>query len=259
MEVGVVVGLLVAGGGMLLACHLEGQSLRLLLQPTAFTVVIAGTLAAVLMQYPLSITKEAFRRVGVMFHSRSQPVAVLVEDLAGYARLADRGGLLVLDEVLDGICDPFLRKALTLAVDGVPPAEIRATMELDLAAQDHTAQVMDDLFETAGSTAPPLGILGAVLGLIHVMRTLGNLNEVGPGIGAAFVSTLYGVGLANLLILPLGGRLRLRELEQRRRNEMLLEGVLGIVARVRPRFLESRLRSYVSSSADREQIRARAG
>ena len=258
VDAGTIVGLTLAASGMLLACHLEHLSLSILLQPTALTVVVAGTVAAVLIQYPFPVVKEAFRRAGAMFHSRHQPSSVLADDLAGYARLADRGGLLVLDEELSGIGDPFLKKALTLAVDGASAAEIQTTMELDLAAQDHMGQLVDELFETAGATAPPLGILGAVLGLIHVMRALANLNDVGAGIGAAFVSTLYGVGLANLLILPLGGKLRLRELEQRRRQEMVLEGVLGIVARMRPRFLESRLRSYFKVSGNRARSKSLA-
>lgn len=258
IEIGTVVGLVVAVAGVLFACQLEGQSLRLLLQPTAMTVVVAGTFAAVLIQYPPPVLREALVRAAAVLHSRSPSSAVLADDLAGYARLADRGGLLVLDKELEGIRDPFLKKALMLAVDGATATEIRATMELDMAGQDHTAQMVDDVFETAGSTAPPLGILGAVLGLIHVMRALANLNDVGAGIAAAFVSTLYGVGLANLLILPLGGKLRLREMEQRRQNEMMLEGVLGIVARMRPRFLESRLRSYFRSSGGRSRPKAMA-
>lgn len=259
VEVGTLMGLLVALGGILCACHLEHQSLRLLLQPTAFIVVVAGTVAAVLIQYPLAVVKEALIQAGAILYSRAASAEDLVADLAGYARLANKSGLLILDEELTRIRDPFLSKALTLAIDGMGEADIRSTMELDLSAHEHTAHLVDQVFETAGATTPPLGILGAVLGLIHVMHALGNLNDVGPGIAAAFVSTLYGVALANLFILPLGGKLRLRELERQRKNEMLLEGVLGIVARIRPRFLENRLGSYVASPRIRQTSRTLAG
>ena len=244
LEKSTILGVLLAVSCVVLGCYLEGESLGLLLQPTALAVVVMGTTSVVLIQFPIAVLREAFRQAFWLFRSHAHGSETLAQDLLRYAKQAQTSSLLSLDGELDRIRDPFLRKALTLAVDGAQEAEIRSTMQLETNAREHIADLVDQLLETAAAVAPPLGILGAVLGLLHVMQLLNDFDQVGRGIAAAFVSTLYGVGLSNLFLLPIAGNLRLRERELRRRQEMLLEGVLGIVARTRPRSLEAKLGSY---------------
>ncbi len=258
-EASTTLGVLLALACIVLGCYFEGESLSLLLQPTALAVVVMGTASVVLIQFPVSVLREALRQALGIFRSPSHGSERLTQDLMRYARQAETSGMLSLDAELERIRDPFLHKALMLAVDGTKEAEIRSMMQLETNAREHVADLVDQLLETAAGVAPPLGILGAVLGLLHVMQLLNDFDQVGKGIAAAFVSTLYGVGLANLFLLPLAGNLRLRELELRRRQEMVLEGVLGIMAKTRPRSLEEKLGLYTLRTSVRPGQGVRAG
>ena len=239
-----IAGVLLAVGCVALGCYFEGESLSLLLQPTALAVVVLGTTSVVLIQFPVAVLRETAWEAMRIFRNGSQGNERLAADLLRYARQAQMSGMLALDAELERIPDPFLRKALMMAVDGAKEAEIRSVMGAEASAREHVAGLVDQLLETAAGVAPPLGILGAVLGLLHVMQLLNDFDQVGKGIAAAFVSTLYGIGIANLFLLPLAGNLRLREGERRRRQELILEGVLGILGKTRPRSLEAKLGSY---------------
>ncbi len=240
---------MVALAGIVYAVHVEGLGLRVLLQPTALLVVGAGTLGSVLVQYPVSLVGEAVRALqDAVFGVARESEAVAVE-LVRYARQARRKGVLSLDGELERIADPFLRRGMTLAVDGVSAVELREILGRELEAHGQRAELVAEVFETAGGAAPTIGILGAVLGLIHVMQLLGNADDLGRGIAAAFVSTIYGLGLANLLLLPLGGKLRMRAQAAELERAMVVEGVASIAGGVLPRALEARLGGYVGGAA----------
>lgn len=246
-EMSTVCGLLVAVAGIAWGFHLEGAGLRLLLQPTAFLVVGAGTAGAVLVQFPAGVVVRAMRELRGAIFGESRDSSAVAADLVRYARMARRQGVVSLEGQLEGIADPFLQRALMLTVDGVGAEELRLILEREIAAQGEREAMASEVFETAGGAAPTIGILGAVLGLIHVMQMLGNMDEVGRGIAAAFVSTLYGVGAANLLLLPLGGKLRMRAQAVDLERLMILEGVVSIAGGVMPRALEVRLGGYVAA------------
>jgi len=150
-----------------------------------------------------------------------------------------------LDSELENIQDPFLRKALMLAVDGTEPQELRKIMDLELDNQSERKERLHMVFESAGGFSPTVGIIGAVLGLIQVMQHLDKMDEVGRGIAVAFVATIYGVAAANLVFLPAAGKLRIRLCEELVRNEMMLEGVISILEGMNPRMLEIKLRSFL--------------
>jgi chemotaxis protein MotA len=143
------------------------------------------------------------------------------------------------------IQDPFLKKALMLAIDGAEPEELRSMMELELDNQEEHGEKISQVFEAAGGYAPTVGIIGAVLGLIQVMQHLEDITEVGKGIAVAFVATIYGVGLANILFLPWAGKLKIKFRGEQILREMKLEGVISILEGMNPRMLETKLMGYL--------------
>jgi chemotaxis protein MotA len=239
------VGLLVALGGIGAGLLLEGGRIAQVLQPTAAMIVFGGTLGAVLVQFPMPLVTEAFKRVAHVLFDKKEDPKKLVSELLVYAQRARREGIVSLDSKLSEIKDPFLKKALMLAVDGTDPEELRKMMELDLDHQLEHSEKVAQVFEAAGGFAPTIGIIGAVLGLIQVMQHLQNIDEVGRGIAVAFVATIYGVGSANLLFLPSAGKLKIKSHQELVWREMTLEGVISILEGMNPRMIETKMLGYL--------------
>jgi chemotaxis protein MotA len=241
-------GIILALGGILAGLLLEGGSLSQILQPTAAMIVFGGTLGAVMLQFPLPVVLQAMRRFGSVFVSPKENPQGTIHQLVQYAQKARKEGIVSLDAELAHIEDPFLKKTLMLAVDGTEPEELRKIMELELDNQAEYEEQVPQVFESAGGFAPTIGIIGAVLGLIQVMQHLDKIDEVGRGIAVAFVATIYGVGSANLLYLPVAGKLKLRIREEQITREMKLEGVASILEGMNPRMLETKLLGFLVDS-----------
>jgi chemotaxis protein MotA len=251
-----LVGITLAVGGILAGLLLEGGNLGQILQPTAAMIVFGGTLGAVMLQFPLPIIMLAFRQLGSVFVNPQQDPEATIHLLVQYAQKARREGIVSLDAELEQINDPFLRKTLMLAVDGTEPHELRKMMELEIDNQAEYEEQVPQVFESAGGFAPTVGIIGAVLGLIQVMQHLDKIDEVGRGIAVAFVATIYGVGSANLLYLPMAGKMKLRIRDQQIMREMTLEGVASILEGMNPRMLETKLFGFLVEAGqnhDREE------
>ncbi len=249
MDKSSVAGVIVGLGGIMLGLLLEGGKLTQVLQPTAAIIVFGGTLGAVLLQYPMPVVAAAFRRLVQVFLERKLDPQQTVQKLVTFANKARRYGMISLDADLPSLTDPFLKRALMLAVDGTEPQELRKMMQLEIDNQAEYEDNIPKVFESAGGFAPTIGIIGAVLGLIQVMQHLDNINEVGKGIAVAFVATVYGVGSANLFFLPSSGKLRLRIREEQILREMTLEGVVSILEGMNPRMLESKLIGFLPESS----------
>ena len=243
-------GLVLAIGGILLGLMLEGGNLGQVVQPTAALIVFGGTLGAILIQYPLPVALSAFRRLAQVFLEPSQNAQSTIELLVKYAKQARREGIISLDKELATIHEPFLRRALMLAVDGTEPQELRKIMELELDNIEEHEEKIPQLFESAGGFSPTIGIIGAVLGLIQVMQHLDKIDEVGKGIAVAFVATLYGVGAANLLLLPCAGKLKIRIRDEQIIREMTLEGVVSILEGMNPHMLEEKLLGFLTGARE---------
>jgi chemotaxis protein MotA len=241
-------GIVLAIGGILAGLLLEGGNLRQVLQPTAAMIVFGGTLGAVMLQFPLPVVLQALRRLRSVFFDHGNNPEATIRRLVKFAQKARREGIVSLDSDLPEIEDPFLRKSLTLAVDGTEPDELRKIMELELANQAEYEEQVPQVFESAGGFAPTIGIIGAVLGLIQVMQHLDKIDEVGRGIAVAFVATIYGVGSANLIYLPVSGKMKLRIREEQITREMTLEGVASILEGMNPHMLETKLLSFLVDS-----------
>ncbi len=234
-------GLIVAAAGILIGLFFDGGNLRQIVQPTAALIVFGGTFGAVMIQFPMQTLREAIAGLRGVFFEPKPRTPASVEVLLGYAQKARRRGLVALDADLKDIEDPFLRKCLTCAVDGMQRAPLEELMAIDLANEEDKEDDAAKVFEAAGGFAPTVGIIGAVLGLIQVMQRLDNISEVGKGIAVAFVATLYGVGSANLLFLPLAGKMRIRAREAQLTRELMLEAALSIADGSSPRALRDKL------------------
>jgi chemotaxis protein MotA len=231
--------------GIAVGLYLDGGKIGQMLQPTAALIVFGGTLGAVVVQFPFPVVMQAVQQLKGVFLGGKDPASELIQELSRFALKARRNGLVSLDRELELIQDPFLRKSLTLAVDGIHAAELRQMMEVVMDSTADRENLLPKVFEAAGGFAPTIGILGAVIGLIQVMQRLENINEVGKGIAVAFVATLYGVGAANILFLPCAGRIKIQLHRKQMLREMILEGVLYIVANINPRALETKLSAYL--------------
>ncbi|HJT70500.1 MAG TPA: flagellar motor protein [Terriglobales bacterium] len=253
---GLLLGVLGIVGGLLL----EGGTLSQILQPTAAMIVFGGTAGAVLIQFPLPVVMTAMQRLAGIFAEPRTGLEPAIERLVSYANIARRRGIVALDSELPNVSDPFMRKVLTLAVDGTEPQELRKIAELELDNQLEREERFSQVFESAGGFSPTVGIIGAVLGLIQVMQHLDKIDEVGRGIAVAFVATIYGVGAANLLFLPVAGKLRIRLREEQALREMVLEGVVSILGGMNPSMLRNSLHSFLGESRVDlpEEVRTRA-
>jgi chemotaxis protein MotA len=246
-------GIILALGGILAGLLLEGGNLGQIVQPTAAMIVFGGTLGAVMLQFPLPVVLQAMRRFGSVFITPQQNPQQMIHRLVEYAQKARKQGIVSLDAELPGIEDPFLKKTLMLAVDGTEPEELRKIMELELDNQAEYEEQVPQVFESAGGFAPTIGIIGAVLGLIQVMQHLDKIDEVGRGIAVAFVATLYGVGSANLLYLPVAGKMKLRIRDEQIAREMTLEGVASILEGMNPRMLETKLLGFLGEAGESDR------
>ncbi len=244
LDVGSITGILVAGLAILGGLLLEGGKLRDVAQFTAALIVLGGTAGAVLISMPFQTVMRAMRRLAGVFLDRSVPVNGLIEELIGYASQARKSGLVSLEQATERIEDPFLRKAMMLAVDGTDLQEMRKMLELVIEVEEANVDTEARVFEGAGGYAPTIGIIGAVLGLIQVMKNLANIDEVGHGIAVAFVATVYGVGLANLFLLPAANRIKARFAVEVHRKEIIIEAVSGIVEGMNPKMIRMKLEAY---------------
>ncbi len=242
-------GILIAVGGILAGLIIDGGNVGQILQPTAALIVFGGTLGAIMLQFPLEVVLGSFKEAKKIFFYKENDTQALIDQIVGFAQKARKEGIVALDKDLDSIQDPFLKKTLMLAVDGTQANELQQNLEVEMGNQTEQAQHVIAVFDSAGGFAPTIGIIGAILGLIQVMQHLSNINEVGRGIAVAFVATIYGVALANLCLLPMAGKLRLRRRQEDLHRELMLEGVIGILEGMNPRMLQSKLSGYLGEAA----------
>ncbi|HYZ86184.1 MAG TPA: flagellar motor protein [Bryobacteraceae bacterium] len=243
-----LVGMVLALAGLFGGLFLEGGSLTDIAQITAAMIVLGGTAGATMISTPHAILRGSLRRLRAVFFDQPSSTASLLETILDYATRARKNGIVSLEEEVDGQPDPFLRKALTMAVDGTDVQEIRSMMEVELGIEEERAEAEAKVLEIAGGFAPTVGIIGAVMGLIQVMKHLENIEEVGHGIAVAFVATVYGVGFANLFLLPAASKMKARARQSIMYKEMALEGVVGIVEGLNPKLIRSKLEPYLEGS-----------
>ncbi|PWK49126.1 flagellar motor protein [Pleionea mediterranea] len=239
--VGLLFAFLAIFGGQIL----EGGSIESLLNFPAFVIVIGGTFGAALIQTNLKVLIRAFKMIRWCFISPIVDPERGIKKLVNWSLRARKAGLLGLEDYIDQEKNHFEQKGLTLLVDGGEPEKIRDTLLVDLEVGERESIKSVKFFEALGGYAPTMGIVGAVLGLIQVMGNLSDPSQLGSGIATAFVATIYGVGSANLLFLPIANKLTSIVLSQSLYREMIIEGIALIAEGENPKVIESRLFSFV--------------
>ena len=240
-----ILGIVVAFGAIAAGLLMEKGSPSDVMQVSAAVIVLGGTLGACMITAPLSSLIAAAKGLKSVFLQEVIHTDVAIEEVIRYATKARKSSVISLEEDLPGISDPFLQKALTLAVDGTDISELRQMMELELSMKEKHAEAAAKVFEAAGGYSPTVGIIGAVLGLIQVMKHLEDISEVGRGIAVAFVATVYGVAVANLFFLPAASKLKSRIHDEVEANELMLTGVGSILEGMNPKLIRVKLEAFL--------------
>jgi chemotaxis protein MotA len=246
-------------GVVVLSQIVDGVALRSLLHGPAAAIVFGGTLGAVLISFTPGEILAACRAAARAYRAAEDDSNALAATIVALSLRAHRRGLMTLDDEVDTIEEPFLRDGLMLAVDGTPVEILRDMLTTERHAREADEDLPARVFEAAAGYAPTMGILGAVLGLVRVMEHLTAPGALGPGIAVAFISTVYGVAAANLLLLPVAGRLRERAAGADRRRELMSEGIYAIHEGLNPRLVAQRLRVFATTMPKIEDIAARNG
>ncbi|HTQ36244.1 MAG TPA: flagellar motor protein [Steroidobacteraceae bacterium] len=245
MDILSILGIVLAFVALLAGAVLKGAGVHALLSSAALLIVVVGTFAAILVQTPGRVLKHAFGILPWVFRSPVPDSQAIIARMVEWSQVARRLGLLGLEGMIEGERDEFIRKGLQLVIDGSEPDAIRSIMEVDLDGREAADLRAARVFEGMGVYAPTLGIIGAVLGLMAVMQHLTDPSKLGTGIAAAFTATVYGIGLANLFLLPIASKLKTAALALSRVREMVIEGMIAIAQGENPRSVEYRLQSYL--------------
>lgn len=241
-----LLGLLIGLGAIVAGQLIDGASLGSLAQPAALVIVLGGTIGAVLLQNPGAVFLRGVRMARWAWQPPVLDYKPLIDQIVGWAHLARREGLLALEKSAGVQKDPFVRKGLMLLVDGAEPDRLREILEVEITVREQSLRQAARVWESAGGYAPTIGILGAVMGLIQVMENLGDPTRLGAGIATAFVATIYGVGFANLVFLPVANKLKVHIAREVTYREIVVDGLLCIANGDNPRLIDSRLRGYLT-------------
>lgn len=246
MDILSVIGLIVGFGAILGGQYLEGGHIDSIMNAVALLIVLGGTLGAVMLQTPLNTFIRALKMLSWIFFPPKQSPEETLNKILEWNQIARKEGLFKLESAAEFEDNLFTQKGLQLIADGSTTEMIRDVLENDLDIQEDNDLQAAKVFDAMGGYSPTIGIIGAVLGLIHVMGNLADPSSLGAGIAVAFIATIYGVALANLLFLPIAGKLK--TLIQRRSSlqMMMIEGLIGVADGDNPRNIESRLQAYLS-------------
>jgi len=245
MDRGSLIGLGLAAAAVLGGQAMEGGHIGLFVQPAAFLIVMGGTLAAVLLHYPLPVFMQGMRMARWVFRPPEPEALTLIRRVVQWSHTARQDGLLALERHVNMTHDPFQKTGLQLLIDGADATKLRDTLDVQIVNFETNERQAARVWEAAGGYAPTLGILGAVMGLIHVMENLTEPGKLGTGIAVAFVATIYGVGLANLVFLPIANKIKFTIARRVNEREIVCDGLMGIAQGDNPRIIEARLKGYL--------------
>lgn len=249
MDINSLLGPIVAIGFIIVGLILEGGHVSSIIQHTAFLIVVGGMFGSIMVAYSLSDMIGAFKSLGSWLKAPSADPESIQNEIVDLAQTARKESILALEKKRDSISYEPLASAVRLAVDGTDPNIIRDTLETSQHVVMEEQEVYVHFWEDCGAIAPTIGILGAVLGLIHVMENLDKPEMIGPGIAIAFVATLYGVGFSNILFIPIGKKLKRKAQLDSLAREMVIIGVEGILSGLNPKVIEEKLNVFVGKSS----------
>lgn len=245
MDIISFIGLFISLAAILGGQMLEGGHIGSLMQGTAFLIVLGGTAGAIMLQSSPAVFLRGMKMVRLVFQPPKLDPHGLIRDVLSWSQVARKGGLLSLEPMIADQHDKFMNKGLQMLVDGAEPEILRDALELEIDAYDEHYRQGAKVWEAAGGYSPTIGILGAVMGLIHVMENLSDPSRLGSGIAVAFVATIYGVGAANLFFLPIGNKLKSIVGQEVMLKNMLIDGLVSIANGENPRVIETKLQGYL--------------
>jgi len=240
-----IVGLLVGISAILFGQYLEGGTISTLVNGPAMLIVLGGTLGAVMLQSPFPIFMRSVRMSTWVFVAPKHQMEKTIDKIVSWSNIARKEGLLGLENIEESEQNLFARKGLQLLIDGSEPENIRSILDVEIETKERFDLQAAKIFESMGGYSPTIGIIGAVLGLIQVMGNLSDPSKLGNGIAVAFVATIYGVGAANLLFIPIANKLKNLVAEQVQYRDMIVEGMVSIAEGDNPRNIETKLLGYI--------------
>lgn len=247
-------GLLIGALAVIAGIALSGAGLKYFLQPSSALIVLGGTVGITLVTSPKDSLRMVSRRIRELAVKPYSGREALIEEIVELARLARRGGMLAIEPLVVKIENEYLRNGLLTALDVRDVSELQVVLENELKLSERHGQADATALETAAGYAPTIGILGTVVGLIEVLKHFTDIRSIGPGIGAAFVSTIYGLAAANFLLLPMAHRIHARVAEATETQEMISEGVMCIFVSMHPSIVRQRLAPYLRETAERDRV-----
>jgi chemotaxis protein MotA len=246
-----IAGIVIAIAGTIAGIKSTGVSLAYFFQPAGALIVLGGTFGIALITTPRSSLRHAAHRVADMLRSETANREALIEEIVSYAKAARLKGLVSIDRLVDGASHAFLRDTIRLAMDVKNREELQTTLETKVRLRERQGETDAKVLEVAGGFAPTIGVLGTVVGLIEILRQFSNLSAVALGIGTAFVSTFYGLALANLVLLPAAHRIRASVAETFELEEMMVEGGLCLFDGIHPSLVRERLNNFLRTTTGR--------
>lgn len=241
---GLVIGIMAIVGGQVL----EGGHVSQIMQGTAAIIVFGGTAGAMLVSFPMQDLKRAFKMIPLIFQNVDLDFSETIEEIVRIATIARKEGVLAVEGQRDSIKNELFKKSIKYVIDGFEPNTVREIIDADIDLTLEEEESAAKVWEGAGGYAPTIGIIGAVLGLIHVMSMLSEPDKIGPGIAVAFVATVYGVGISNLVLIPWGTKLKRKAQQRALSKEVVKIGVIGIQEGLNPHFLQEKLEVYLDET-----------
>jgi chemotaxis protein MotA len=245
MDFATIIGI-ISGFTLVIVAMASGGGLLWFLDGPSTMIVLGGTLGAVLINYPITDVLSVIKVAKNVFRSRAQQTGAVIHQLVEMSRLSRREGILALQSVVKKTSDPFMVKALHLVIDGVDPVHISEILETELDFISERHRLGAEIFTTMGNFAPAMGLIGTLIGLVQMLKQMSNPGTIGPAMAVALITTFYGVVLANMLFLPVAGKLRTKSAQELLVKQLIIRGILSIQAGDNPRVLEQKLHSYIA-------------
>ena len=245
MDLGTLLGI-VSGFGLVIIAMSIGGGLGAFINAPSIMIVCGGTMGAVLINYPISDVLRVIKVAKNAFFSEEIKTKKIMEMLIEMSKVSRREGILGLEKTLKDIKDPFFVKGMTLMIDGIEPAKLSELLETEVEYIDERHRLGAEIFMTMGNFAPAMGMIGTLIGLVKMLMQMDDPSSIGPSMAVALITTFYGVILANLVFIPISGKLRTRSAKELAMKQLVMSGILSVQSGDNPRMLEQKLHSFVS-------------
>lgn len=253
MDLATVIGI-ITGFGLVVGAMMLGGGLMWFINPAAALIVVGGTIGATLINYPLKDIFGVMRVAKHVFFHRQASLPNTIEMLVEMSKTARREGILALEKKSEDVEDPFFAKALGLMVDGIEPATLSKIMQTELDFIEERHRLGAEIFTTMGNFAPAMGMVGTLIGLVQMLMQMEDPSAIGPAMAVALITTFYGILLANLIFLPIAGKLKTRSAQEMLIKQMTISGVLSVQSGDNPRILEQKLHSFIAPGERRASV-----